>query len=88
MNSILESERLRGLLPEIEVLFVDGDHTYAGALADLMNFGPQAKRIFVHDTDAPDFPGVRTAVEKFCEETKRKAIYHHGSFGMAEIQSQ
>lgn len=70
-----------------DVLFVDGDHTYEGALSDLFNFGSEAKLIFVHDTDCPNtYPGVRQAVEKFCEETKRKFIYHHGSYGMAEIK--
>ena len=71
---------------EPNVLFVDGDHTYEGALADLRDFGKKAKRIFVHDTDAPDFPGVRRAVDQFCTETGRKVIYHSGSFGMAEIR--
>ncbi len=72
-------------LPDAEVLFVDGDHTYFGALTDLQTFGWKAKKIFVHDTDAPDYPGVRKAVDKFCEETKRKVTYHSGSYGMAEI---
>jgi hypothetical protein len=70
---------------EWEVLFVDGDHTYEGALSDLTNFGDRAKRIFVHDTDAPDFPGVKQAVEEFVKQGKRKVTYHPGSFGMAEI---
>lgn len=75
------------LYPEIELLLVDGDHTYEGALADLQMWGGKAKLIFVHDTDCPDtFPGVRKAVEQFCEETKRKVIYHSGSYGMAEIR--
>lgn len=72
--------------PDIEIFdlaFVDGDHTHEGALNDLRNC--RAWRIFVHDTDAPNFPGVRKAVEDFVEETGRKVIYHSGSFGMAEI---
>lgn len=71
---------------EVDVLFVDGDHTYGGALNDLKNFGTKAKRIFVHDTEAPDFPGVRKAVEEFSLETGRSVTWHHGSFGMAEIR--
>jgi hypothetical protein len=70
---------------ELDVLFVDGDHTYEGALADLNNFGPLAKRIFVHDTDAPDFPGVRRAVDEFAKQANRTVTYHSGSYGMAEI---
>lgn len=74
------------LAKEYEVLFVDGDHSYEGALSDLTAFGPHAKRIFVHDTDAPDFPGVRKAVEEFVKSSNRTVIYHSGSYGMAEIQ--
>lgn len=79
---------LKFIVPEnLELLFVDGDHSYEGALFDLINFGEHAKRIFVHDTDCPDtFPGVRKAVEEFARRTGRKPIYHHGSYGMAEIR--
>lgn len=73
-------------IEKLDLLFVDGDHTYEGALADLHNYGPKAKRIFVHDTDAPDFPGVRQAVDEFVKKSGRKVTYHPGSFGMAEIQ--
>ncbi len=45
-----------------------------------------AKRIFVHDTDAPNFPGVRKAVEEFVNATGRKLIYHFGGYGMGEIE--
>lgn len=73
------------LAKEYEVLFVDGDHTFEGALSDLKAFGPKAKRIFVHDTAAQDFPGVKKAVEEFVKQANRKVTYHTGSYGMAEI---
>lgn len=83
----VKDEAVKKLLAnEYDVLFVDGDHSYEGALSDLKAFGPRAKRIFVHDTDAPDYPGVRLAVEAFANETRRKVTYWPGSFGMAEIQ--
>ena len=86
-DSIKSAKELKAVLPEsLELLFVDGDHTFEGALSDLRNFGPMAKRIFVHDTDAPNFPGVRQAVEEFVKETGRKLTYHSGSYGMAEIE--
>jgi hypothetical protein len=86
-DSIGEADKIKQVIPsELDVLFVDGDHTYEGALADLNNFGPLAKRIFVHDTDAPDFPGVRRAVDEFAKHAKRQVTYHSGSYGMAEIQ--
>lgn len=72
--------------PEIEsfdVALVDGDHSYEGALHDIR--ACRAARIFVHDTDAPDYPGVRKAVEEFVSETGRTVTFHQGSYGMAEI---
>lgn len=83
----IKDEAIKALLGnDYDVLFVDGDHSYEGALSDLKAFGPKAKRIFVHDTDAPDYPGVRLAVETFVKQTGRKVTYWPGSFGMAEIQ--
>ena len=72
-------------LDRFDAIFVDGDHSLSGALSDLRNYGPRAARILVHDTDAPDFPGVRQAVDEFLQETKRRVTYYNGSFGMAEI---
>jgi len=86
-DSVKGAEELRDKLPqEIDVLFVDGDHSYEGCLSDLENFGPRAKRIFVHDTDAENYPGVRQAVTKYCDDSKRSVIFHPKSYGMAEIQ--
>jgi cephalosporin hydroxylase len=85
-DSVADADIKQLLAKEYEVLFVDGDHSYEGALSDLKAFGPKAKRIFVHDTEAPDYPGVRLAVEAFVKQTGRKVKYWPGSFGMAEIQ--
>jgi hypothetical protein len=85
-DSVTDAKLKELLNGEYEVLFVDGDHTYEGALSDLQHFGPHAKHIFVHDTAAPDYPGVRKAVDTFCAQMNREVTYHDGSFGMAEIQ--
>ena len=81
---------LRNQVPDVaefEVVLIDGDHTFYGAMTDLDLYGRRGKRVFVHDTDCPDtYPGVRKAVEQFIAETHRPVIWHHGSFGMAEIQ--
>lgn len=86
-DSVAHRDSLKSFVPDkLSLLFVDGDHTYEGALSDLKTFGVMADRILIHDTDAPDFPGVRQAVEDFVKETGRKVHYHPGSYGMAEIQ--
>ena len=85
-DSIMEADKVKAFIPEkLDLLFVDGDHSLSGALSDLRNYGPRAKRVLVHDIDAPDFPGVRQAVDEFLQETKRRVTYYNGSFGMAEI---
>ncbi|MGA9135610.1 MAG: class I SAM-dependent methyltransferase [Candidatus Sulfotelmatobacter sp.] len=85
-DSIKHAAALQALMPEaIDILLVDGDHSYEGALSDLLSFGPRTRRILVHDTDAPDFPGVRRAVEDFVGRYGRTVTYHPGSYGMAEI---
>lgn len=87
-DTIADSAKVRAAIPsDIQMLFVDGDHSYEGALSDLENFGPLARRIFVHDTDCPDtYPGVRKAVEEFISKSGRSVRWHSGSYGMAEIE--
>lgn len=85
-DSIKDAADTKLILPEsLEVLLVDGDHSYEGAFSDLHNFGSMAKRIFVHDTDAPDFPGVHRAVEDYAKREGKVVTWHEGSFGMAEL---
>lgn len=84
-DSITQGKTIADSLPEIDVLLVDGDHSYEGCLSDLQTFGKKAKKIFVHDTDAENYPGVRSAVRDFVIDTKRDLIFHPKSYGMAEI---
>jgi hypothetical protein len=85
-SSLVLQPANEGLCGNYEVVFIDGDHSYEGALLDLALWGSRGKRIFVHDTDAPDYPDVRRAVEFYVKVSGRKVTYHAGSFGMAEIQ--
>ena len=46
------------LLPQVDFLFIDGDHTYEGVRADWMNYGPLVRPgglIAFHDLITPDF---------------------------------
>ena len=50
---------------KIDLLWVDGDHSYEGAFADLANFGPFSFVIALHDYGNDKHPGVKKAVEDF-----------------------
>lgn len=43
--------RLRGILGErpIDLLFIDGDHSYSGVRADFEQYAPLARRVVLHD---------------------------------------
>ncbi len=49
----------------IDLLWIDGGHSYEFVRADLENFGPHAKVIALHDWDNAFWPSIRQAVEDF-----------------------
>jgi hypothetical protein len=64
-DALLASDELA--LAAFDVVFIDGDHSYEGALADLRNWGARASVggvILVHDA-VPAFPGVMRALREF-----------------------
>lgn len=86
LNSVQEAAVVRSLLPEtLDLLFIDGDHTFEAVFADLLNYAPQAERVLLHDTEAAEWPGVRQAVEAYVARGGCRVAWHSGSYGMAEI---
>jgi predicted O-methyltransferase YrrM len=64
-------------LQEFDVVFIDGDHSYEGARADLEHWGLRTARggtILVHDA-TPAFPGVVSALEEFGRRHQLRVEY-------------
>lgn len=62
---------------KVNVIFIDGDHTYEGCKADIDNWYPQmAKKgvMLFHDADETS-PGVVQAMEEFAKENNLKTWY-------------
>lgn len=62
----------------INVIFIDGDHSYEGCKADIDNWYPQMVKngvMLFHDCDSTS-PGVVRAVEEFVAERKLKDVYY------------
>lgn len=63
LNSVKDAIRIKELVPNVlDLLFVDGDHSYDSVFSDLCNYGPRAKQIFAHDTEQRD---VRAAIDAY-----------------------
>lgn len=61
---ILDETKMRSNNVWIDLLLIDGDHSYSGCLSDLTNFGKYAKVIAVHDTNS-EWLGVWQAVIEY-----------------------
>lgn len=59
---------------KVDLIFIDGDHTYEGCSADIANWYPQMKKhgvMLFHDYDITS-PGVIQAVDEFAKAHKLK----------------
>lgn len=55
-----DSSEAASYLPDMDMVFIDANHTYEGVKKDILQWGPKAKRLLCgHD---PYFPGVKKAV--------------------------
>lgn len=52
--------------PEVDMVFIDGDHSYEAVRADLKAWAPRTKKLICgHDFNDPMYPGVKRAVYEF-----------------------
>jgi len=60
----------------IDLLWIDGGHSYEYVRSDLDNFGPHAKVIALHDWDNAFWPSIRQAVEDFIKHHPEWRVDH------------
>lgn len=52
-------------VPDVDMVFLDGDHEYEGVKADIEAWLPKCRKLLCgHDYGHPDFPGVAEAVHE------------------------
>jgi glycosyltransferase involved in cell wall biosynthesis len=51
------------LVPDVDLVYVDGDHTYTGCMTDIALYAPKALSVVCGDDFGPAHPGVEQALE-------------------------
>lgn len=65
----------------IDLLFIDGNHSYEYVKSDLEKYWPLVKNngiIAIHDYKHLNFPGVKKAVDKFLKDYKHLLVFDEG----------
>jgi predicted O-methyltransferase YrrM len=72
-----------------DLAFIDGDHSYDAVMKDLKDAHRQMNPgglILCHDADCPNsFPGVRKAIDDYCEDRGLRHELRPGSHGLEVI---
>lgn len=58
----------------IDLLWIDGGHSFDYVFADLSNFGPHAQVIAVHDYDNPYWPDIHQACDRYLKDHPEYAL--------------
>jgi predicted O-methyltransferase YrrM len=81
-----KDKTLKGVLPDhIDVLYIDGDHSYEGVMSDLLCYVPMAHFIMVHDANENENPGVLRAVREYATSYEHDLTIIPESHGLAII---
>jgi cephalosporin hydroxylase len=70
-GSSLDVAYVKSVIPDqLDLVFIDGDHSYEGVKADLANYGPMGKVIALHDAQRWGHEGVLPAIFEYIGDTK------------------
>ena len=62
----MEAAALDVIPSKLDMVFLDGDHSYEAVMADLKTWAPRATKLLCgHDLTDPNYPGVRQAVYEY-----------------------
>jgi predicted O-methyltransferase YrrM len=84
------NEAVKNWTLPIDVLFIDGDHSYEGAKADWDNFSPFVVKggwVFFHDADVTS-PGVVKLVKKIGKGWENKGFSDNQQCSMAWVRKK
>lgn len=73
---------------QLDVLFIDGDHSYEGVQSDLATYGPMVKHggsIILHDVVSEYDPGVRKAVDEYVSLNGYELLVYESWVGLGQI---
>lgn len=83
-DSAKMASTIKRIIPsELDLLLIDGDHSYDAVLSDLDNYGARAKLIALHDAEAHS---VLTAISDYCYRQELDYEIRHHSFGLGVIR--
>lgn len=75
--------------PVLDVLFIDGDHTFGAVLSDLTVYSPFVKKgglVLMHDVCEGTLAGVREAMEVFLRDRRWEHEIHTQSHGLGVLK--
>jgi hypothetical protein len=62
----LEAAAMDEIPPAVDMVFIDGDHSYEACMADIKTWAPRTKKLICgHDFGDPLYPGVKQAVYEY-----------------------